>query len=174
LVDPWNANENLADFRPNAGVGAIVSNPALVSTGADLNPVLAIDNPSFNANQAQDVLIPIVENGGGATNGAIVLIVYKPAGWNITFNATATNSNFGGGTPITNSDWTFVDNGGNITITSKPGTIVDKAATVLLGVTATRKSGTGSGTTQTLNADISGGGDVLVLNNGTLLSLSAN
>ncbi len=174
LVDPWNANENLADFRPNAGVGAIVSNPALVSTGADLNPVLAIDNPSFNANQAQDVLIPIVENGGGATNGAIVLIVYKPAGWNITFNATATNSNFGGGTPITNSDWTFVDNGGNITITSKPGTIVVKAATVLLGVTATRKSGTGSGTTQTLNADISGGGDVLVLNNGTLLSLSAN
>jgi hypothetical protein len=174
LTDPWNSNPSLADFRPNAGVGAIASNPALVSTGADLNPVLAIDNPAFNANQAQDVLIPIVENGGGATNGTIVLVVFKPAGWNITFNATATNSTFGGGTPISNSNWTFVDNGASITITSKPGTIIDKSETVLLGVTATRKAATGSGTTQTLNIDISGGGDVLLGNNSTLLSLSAN
>jgi hypothetical protein len=174
LTDPWNANPSLADFRPNAGVGAIVSDITLVSTGADLSPVLAVDDPAFNANQARDVLIPIVENGGGATNGTIVLTVFKPGGWNITFNATATSSNVGGGTPITNSNWTFVDNGATITITSKPGTVIGKSETVLLGITATRKTATGSGTTQTLNAEISGGGDVLLGNNGILLSLSAN
>jgi hypothetical protein len=174
LVDPWNSNENLADFRPSAVVGAIASDVNLVSNGADLNPILAIDNPTFTANQTQDVLIPIVENGTGATNGTVTVSVFKPSGWDITFNATATNSNVSGGTPITNSLWNFVDNGGSITITSKPGTVIGRSETILLGVTATRKAATSSGTNQSLNVDVSGGGDVSIGNNSTLLGFSAN
>jgi hypothetical protein len=173
LVNPWNANENAADFRPNAGVGAVVSDVNLLSNGADLSPIVIIDNTLFTASQAIEFAVAVLENGSAATSGATTFTIFKPSGWNVTFNATATNSTAGGGTPVTNSAWTFVDNGGSITVTSKPGTIIAKADFAALGFTATRKAATASGTNQSLNIDVSGGGDATPANNSTLIGFGA-
>jgi hypothetical protein len=175
LVDPWNVNENAADFRPNAGVGSIVSDPALVSSGADLNAAILTTNPSFTSNQSQAGLVALGENGGGSTNGTITVSISKPSGWDVTFNPTATTSTFGGSTAVQNSNWNFLDDGfGSIIITSKPGIIVSKFGTVELGITLTRKAGTSGGTNQSVNVDVSGGGDVTIGNNTSLLGLTAN
>lgn len=175
LLDPWNANANLADFRPNAlGAGSIVTDANLLSNGADLTPIVLIDNGLFTANQAQDIVVALLENGSAASSGAITINIFKPSGWDITFNATATNSGFGGGTPVTNSAWIFVDNGASITITSRPGTIIAKGDNAALGLVATRKAGTAAGTSQSLNVDVAGGGDVTPGNNSTLSPFGAN
>jgi hypothetical protein len=174
LVDPWNVNENAADFRPNAGVGAIATDVNLLSNGADLSPIVIIDNTLFTAAQSLDFVVAVLENGVAATSGTVSISIFKPSGWDITFNATATNSNAGGGTPVTNSGWTFVDNGGSITITSKAGTLIAKADFAALGLTATRKAGTSGGTNQSLNIDVNGGGDITPANNSTLIGFGAN
>ena len=174
LVDPWNVNPSLADFRPNAGVGAILTNASLLSNGADLSPSVVLENTLFTANQSQDFIIVVGEQGVAASSGTITINIFKPSGWNITFNPTATTSTVQGGTPVINSAFTFVDNGGSITITSKPGTIIAKADVALLGLTAQRKASTAGGTSQSINVDITGGGDITPLNNSALLTFGAN
>ena len=173
LVDPWNVTENLADFRPTAGVGAIATDVNLLSNGADLSPIVLIDNTLFTAAQSLDFVVAVLENGIAATGGTVSISIFKPSGWNITFNATATTNGTGGGTPVTNSAWTFVDNGGSITITSKPGTIIAKGDNASIGLTATRKAGTSGGTNQSLNVDVNGGGDITPVNNSTLVGFGA-
>ena len=174
LADAWNVNPNLADFRPNAVSGTVLTDASLLSNGADLFPLAFIGDPLFTANQSQDFLLAIVEGGVAASSGTVSINVFKPSGWNITFNPTATNSGFGGGTPVINSAFTFVDNGSFITITSKPGTIIGKGLDASLGLTAQRKSTTAGGTNQNINVEVTGGGDVTPLNNTTLLALGAN
>jgi hypothetical protein len=174
LVDPWNVNENAADFRPNAGVGGIATDVNALSNGADLSPIVLIDNTLFTASQSLDFVVAVLENGSAATSGSTTFTIFKPSGWNVTFNATATNNGAGGGTPVTNSAWTFVDNGGSITVTSKPGTIIGKGDNASLGFTATRKAATSGGTNQSLNVDVNGGGDITPVNNSTLVSFGAN
>ncbi|MFN0081892.1 MAG: hypothetical protein ACKVOM_05190 [Ferruginibacter sp.] len=169
LVDPWNANENLADFRPNAGVGAVVTNPALVSAGANLSISLTV-SALFSANQARPLVVVLGEIGGGSTNGTVTVNIAKPSGWAVTFNPTATLS---GSTVLVNSNWNFVDEGASIVITSKPGTIIGRNGVNRLGLTITRNAGTAAGTNQSVSANVVGGGDVTPGNNSTLRGLSA-
>jgi hypothetical protein len=168
------------DYRPNtAGDGALVTNPANLSTGADLALGIDIDNALFTPNPgtgpgfAYDFVTNVFENGGGSTGGIIVIIIVIPSGWDITVDAD-NNSDVFGGTTNENSKWNFSIAGGNITITSKDGTIIPKNGQAVLGFRATRKSTTSTGTSQSLGATISGGGDTTPANNATVLSLGTS
>jgi hypothetical protein len=175
LLDPWNANANLADFRPNAvGAGSILVNPASISNSADLTPLITIDDPLFTAGLSQDFVLNALETGSGTTNGQITITVFKPTGWDITFNPTAISANVNGGTVVTNAAWNFVDNGASVVITSKPGTLIAKSTETALGLVATRKVATPNGTNQSLSVSVAGGGDVKPNNNTTQTNLSAN
>ena len=173
------------DYRPNtAGAGSIVTDPTNLGSGADLNPGFEIDGSLFNANQATDLLVDVIENGSGATNGLVSITIAKVSGWNITVpgitlsavnqSGTNTTSNVGGGTLNSNGNWNFRQDANNIFITSKPGVIIPKFGFVQLGFTATRKSTTSNGTNQNLGVNVSGGGDVTPANNSTAQALSAN
>lgn len=168
LIDPWNANPALADFRPNTvGAGALVTNPANLSTGADLTPTVDIDNPLFTPNQGYDFVINVFENGGGASNGIITITVPMPSGWDISVPSTTSgNSDVFGGTPNENSKWNFVVVANtSVTITSKPGTIIGKNGQAIVGLRATRRASTSTGTNQSLSLTVSGGGDNSSANN---------
>ncbi|MDZ4794932.1 MAG: hypothetical protein SGI83_11690 [Bacteroidota bacterium] len=185
LVDAWNANPVLADFRPNvAGDGAIVTDPTNLTVGADLAPIVQIDGALFAANQASDFLIGVLENGGGSTNGVITVTIPKLSGWSITVpgltltginqSGTNGNSNVGGGTPNNNGSWNFRDDGANIIATSKPGVVIAKNDFSQVGFVATRLGATSTGTNQNLGVFVSGGGDVTTGNNSALTGFSAN
>ncbi len=168
LVDPWNANPALADFRPNiGGAGALVTDAANLSTGADITPTVDIDNALFTPNQAYDFVINIYENGGGATNGEISVSVPMPSGWTISVPSTTSGtSDVFGGTPNENSNWNFVVVANtSVTITSKPGTIIGKGGQAIIGLRATRKATTSTGTSQSLSLTVNGGGDATPINN---------
>ena len=173
LVDPWNVNENVADFRPNSGVGAIVTNVNLVSNGADLSPIVIIPSTIFTAGQSQNFIAAVLENSSAASSGTISITLFLPPGWNFTYNPTATVD--GDGNPIQNNLWiwpAFNPLATSITITSKPGTIIAKGDNAQLGLTATVKASTPPGTNQNLNVDVNGGGDVTPGNNSTLVGFS--
>ena len=183
LVNAWNFTN--PDYRPNvAGAGAAVTNPINLSTGADLTPIVEIDGGLFTANQSRDFLVDVLENGGGTTAGLITVTIPKPSGWNITVpglvlsgvnqSGTNTTSNVSGGTPNTNGNWNFRDDGTNVIATSKPGIVIAKGGFVQLGFTATRKATTSTGTIQNLGVNLSGGGDNTPANNGTVIGFSAN
>jgi hypothetical protein len=183
LTNAWSFTN--PDYRPNtAGDGAVITNPALLSVGADLSPIVQIDNALFTANQATDFLVGALENGGGATNGVITVTIPKLSGWNITVpgitltgvNQSGVNgsSNVGGGTPNNNGNWNFKDDGANIVATSKPGVIIAKNDFSQVGFTATRIGSTSNGTNQNLGVFISGGGDNTTANNTAVTIFSAN
>ena len=177
LIDPWNANTALADFRPNiGGAGALVTNAANLSTGADITPTVDIDNALFTPNQAYDFVINIFENGGGSTNGVITVTVPMPSGWNITVPSTTSGtSDVFGGTPNENSNWTFTVIANNsVTITSKPGTIIGKNGQAVIGLRATRRATTSTGTSQSLSLTVSGGGDATPGNNSNVTGLGTS
>jgi hypothetical protein len=169
LTDPWNATANIADFRPNAGVGAIATNTSLVSNAPDLSQTIILANPLFTVTQAKTFVVNIIENGLGSTSGQITVNVFKPSGWDVTFNPTGTTGTF------SNANWDFTDLGTSVQIKSKPGLIiVAKSGNTRVILTATRKSTTAGGTNQSLSADLSGGGDITSGNNSALKGLSAN
>lgn len=181
LVSPWSFTN--PDFRPNAaGAGSVLTSGA--TSGADITPIIEIDNALFTANQAADFLVDVLENGTGATNGVITITIPKPSGWNITVpgltltasfqSGTNSTSNVAGGTPNTNGNWNFRDDGANVIAQSKPGITIATADFAQIGFTATRKSTTASGTNQNLSVNISGGGDNTPVNNSAVTAFSAN
>ncbi|MEI7735424.1 MAG: hypothetical protein WCI49_08150 [Ferruginibacter sp.] len=185
LLDPWNANPALADFRPNTtGAGALVVDVTNLNAGCDISSIVEIDNNLFLANGIADFLVDVLENGGGASNGTITISIPKPSGWNITVpgltltgtpqSGSNTTSNVSGGTLNSNSSWNFYDDGINIIAVSKPGTVVPKSGFVQIGFTATRKGTTSGGTNQSLVVNLVGGSDVNASNNGAVVGLSAN
>lgn len=187
LTNVWgnvNSGTYNPDFRPNtAGAGAVVIDPTNLNSGADLGPIVEIDGSLFTANQATDFLVDVLENGAGSTNGAIVISIAKPSGWNITvpgLTLTATNqsganttSNTSGGTVNSNGNWNFRDDGTNVIATSKPGVIIPKSGFVQIGFIATRKGTTSAGTNQSLGVTVSGGGDTTPANNGAIVAFGA-
>ncbi|MFZ4770957.1 MAG: hypothetical protein ACOYLO_12320 [Ferruginibacter sp.] len=180
LNDAWNANLNLADFRPNVtGDGAVVTNTTNLSTGADLTPTVDIDNslftPNPSATSAYDFAVNIYENGGGASNGIISISIPMPSAWTISVpNIASGNSDVNGGTANENSNWNFVVGASSVTITSKPGTIISKSGQAIVGLRATRKTTTSTGTSQSLSITVSGGGDNTVANNAAVVGLGTS
>jgi hypothetical protein len=176
LVNAWDFLN--PDYRPNAaGSGGVIA-------GTDLVPLIEIDNALFTANQGQDFLADIIENGIGGSNGTITVTIPKISGWNITVpgltltavnqSGTNTTSNTSGGTLNSNGNWNFRDDGTNIIATSKTGVTIPQGGFVQLGFRATRKATTPNGTNQSLAVNVSGGGDNDASNNGTVNTFSAN
>lgn len=176
LVNAWSFTN--PDYRPNpGGSGTAVS-------GCDLFPFIEIDGVSFIANEAKDFLADVLENNVGTSNGVIEITIPKLSGWDITVpslvlsnvfqSGTNTVSNVNGGTPNTNGDWEFRDDGSNIVARSKVGYTIPLAGFVQLGFTATRKNTTPSGTNQSLAENVSGGSDNAAANNGVITTFSAN
>jgi hypothetical protein len=181
LVDPWNANPALADFRPNVGgAGALVVDPANLSTGADITPTIDIDNALFTPNpgvgSAFDFVVNIFENGGGATNGIITITIPMPSGWDISVPSTTSGtSDVFGGTANENSNWNFtVVANTSVTITSKPGVIIGKSGVAVVGLRATRRTTTSTGTSQSLSLTVDGGGDATPGNNSFVLGFGTS
>ena len=176
LVNAWSFTN--PDYRPNAsGSGGSIS-------GCDLFPFVEIDGVSFVANEAKDFLADVLENNIGNSNGFITVSIPKLSGWNITVpgltlsgtfqSGTNTVSNVNGGTPNTNGNWNFRDDGVNIVAQSKVGYTIAQGGFVQIGFTATRKGPTPAGTNQNLAQNISGGGDNAAANNGVITTFSAN
>lgn len=181
LVDPWNANPALADFRPNvAGAGALVTDPANLTTGADITPTIDIDNALFTPNpgvgSAYDFVVNLFENGGGPTNGIITITIPMPSGWDISVPSTTSGtSDVFGGTANENSNWNFtVVANTSVTITSKPGVIIGKSGVAVVGLRATRRTTTSTGTSQSLSLTIDGGSDAVPANNSFVLGLGTS
>ena len=188
LTNAWTFSN--PDFRPNSAYTGGANPLASGSTSApDLSAIIEIDNALFTANQSIDFLGDALENGTGATNGTITIAIPKLTGWDVKVpngsggflalsavpvSGVNTTSNVGGGTPNTNGNWNFSDNGSSIVATSKPGITIALGDYVQLGFTATRKAGTSTGTNQNLGVNITGGGDVTPVNNGAVQIFSAN
>jgi hypothetical protein len=168
LTDPWNANPSLADFRPDAAFagGNPLSDPAGLTSGADLNPFIDILGGLFTANESKEFNVFVLENNGGSSNGAITLTIPGLSGWTINVGNTQASDNL---------NWNFTTApDGTVTATSKPGQVVEKNGFRQLGFTAVRKGTTPTGTNQNLSVNISGGGDVTPGNNGQVTIFSAN
>lgn len=166
LVNAWDFLN--PDYRPNVGgAGALVTNPTNLTKGADLTPTVDIDNALFTPNQGYDFVINVFENGSGSSNGVITVTVPMPSGWNITVPSTTSgNSDVFGGTPNENSNWNFVVVANtSVTITSKPGTVIGKSGQAVIGLRATRRATTSTGTNQSLSLTVAGGGDTTPGNN---------
>jgi hypothetical protein len=183
LVNAWSFTN--PDYRPNVGGdGAVVTNPSNLNVGADLATYIDIDNNLFSPNQTYEFIAGVVENGGAATAGIVEVIVAKPSGWSITVpgltlsgtNQSGVNgtSNVGGGQANNNGDFLFREDANNVYITSKPGVIVPKGGALLIGLSATRKPTTSTGTNQNLGVNVSGGGDQSPSNNGAIAGFAAN
>jgi len=185
LADAWNANPALADFRPNtAGDGALATSNLQAVT--DLTPSIDIDNNLFTPVQGLDFIVNLFENGGGSTSGTIEVVITKPLGWDITVpgltlsgsnqSGTSGSSNVFGGTANFNGNFLFREDANNVYITSKPGVVLGVFGSSAIGLRATRKAGTSTGTNQNLVVTIStgSGGDQSDPNNNAVLGLSTS
>jgi hypothetical protein len=176
LVNAWDFLN--PDYRPNtSGTGAALA-------GTDLTAGIQIESALFVANQSADVLVDLIENGTGNSNGTMTVTIPLPSAWNVTVpgltltgtpqsGTNGTSAGLGGAT-YTNGDWLFSKVGNNIIATSKPGITIAQGGFVELGFVVTRKSTTPAGTNQNLSVSISGGSDTTPDNNGALTGLGAN
>jgi len=172
------------DYRPNSVGG---SSGGSIS-GTDLSTGYEVANPLFAANASSDLALDIVENGVGNSNGTITInIPTAGLGWDIkvpgatagTFLtlSAAPQSGVNGTNSLaayTNGDWLFSLVGSTIVITSKTGISIPVTGFAQLGLVATRKGTTPTGTNQNLSASLSGGGDNNASNDGTTTAFGAN
>jgi hypothetical protein len=177
LTNAWDFTN--PDYRPNsAGSGGALA-------GCDLSTGWEVENSLFTPNACSDLLLDVIENGVGSSNGTITLTIQTAGlGWDIklpggaaipaspTLGSNGTNNI----DSYTNGNWLFSYNSGTgvITITSKPGYVVLQSDFAQVGLKACRKGSTSGGTNQNLGASVSGGSDVNSSNDGTTTAFSAN
>ena len=124
----------------------------------DFTPTIDIDNVVFlTAGVPRDFVVNISEIGSGPSIGQLVFKIPKQSGFLITYNATSTSSNVGGGTIVNNSDWTITENPIFITVTLKPNVVIDVNAFSSIGFTIERKTNVPNQTWQPLTATIING-----------------
>ena len=131
---------------------------SVVVVVTDFTPTIDIDNVTFlNAGTSRDFVVNISEIGSGPSIGQLVFKIPKQSGFLITYNATSTSSNVGGGTIVNNSDWTITENPIFITVTLKPNVVIDVNAFSSIGFTIERKTNVPNQTWQPLTATIING-----------------
>jgi HYR domain len=167
----------------NGCSGTIPAPPAndatitVIAQVPNLSPVAFMDNINFTVGSVginRDFIIEIDEIAGAASAGTITVRISKPSAFNISFNPVSGNSNVFGGTPNTNSDFTFADLGGfyQLTTTVPIGAFGFKIA----GLMINRKPGIPPNTTQNISIQIvpGSGGDNTNGNNLNSLKVTAN
>jgi hypothetical protein len=182
LVNAWDFVN--PDYRPNLAGGTSGGSIA----GTDLSTGWEVENPLFGAGASSDLALDIIENGVGNSNGTITINVPAMSGWDIKVPGATPGTfltlsaipqpGFNGTNNLaaySNGDWLFSVTGtGAIVITSNTGVTISQAGFAQLGLVATRKAGTPSGTNQNLAANVSGGGDNNASNDGTTTAFGAN
>jgi hypothetical protein len=134
----------------------VTSSIVLIST--DFTPTIDIDNVVFLTTEVtRDFVVNISEIGSGPSIGQLVFKIPKQSGFLITYNATTTSSNVGGGTIVNNSDWTITENTIFITVTLKPNVIIDVNSFSSIGFSIARKLNVPNQTWQPLTATIING-----------------
>ena len=96
-----------------------------VSPLPDLTPSIFNDGTTLTQNTTRDNVIRIFNIGTGATTAPIIFTIPKmlPA-FEITIDPNATMMDVFGGLPVTNSQWTIVEQASRYVFTSKPGVVI--------------------------------------------------
>lgn len=172
-----------------AGATSVQSNEVLSLPGGgvpDLTPIIVFDNTVFSANQSRDFILNIEELEGVATTSAVVIRINRLSGWDISVpgltlsgsdqSGVFNTSSVAGGTPNENGNWLFRQNANFITMTLKAGNIIAANGKVVIGLKATRKSGTAPGSAQNLAPTIisGSGGDINDINNKSVTQITTN
>ena len=151
----------------------------------NLTPSVEIDNFNFSFNQSRDFTVNLFETLGTSTSGTVTFRISKLSGWDITVPGitltavdqagVAGTSNVSGGTPNENDKWLFRQNTNFIFITLNPAYNISGFGVSTIGFTATRKSGTTTGTIQNISATVitGTGGDIDASDNTFLTQITA-
>ena len=167
-------------MRPSHPLPAPPANEATISVIAqvpNLSPAAFMDNINFTVGSVginRDFIVEIDEVAGAASTGTITVRISKPSAFNISFNPVSGVSNVFGGTPNTNSDFTFTDMGGFYQLTTPVS--IGAFGFKIAGLMINRKPGIPANTTQNISIQIvpGSGGDNTNGNNLVSLRVTAN
>ncbi len=148
------------------------------ATLPDLTPTVLMDVLSFNTGVVgvdRDFIVILNETAGVPTSGLIQFRVSKTTAFNISFVPTSGVSNVFGGTPNTNSDFTFSDPGGSFYLVTTSVSIPANGSKIA-GFRINRKPGIPSNTTQSVGITVlpGSGGDNTFGNNLKSMQVTAN
>ena len=177
IIDGGGATLTTGSITTNS---SIIPNNFTVYTLAaqvpDLTPTTDIDELSFFTDgTSRDFIVNLYEIENVDATGQIRFRLTKLSAFTITYPTTNTVSNVFGGIANENANWTFTENTGFITVTSKPGVIIPAGGQALIGFNITRKQGTPPGNSQNITATIIGGsgGEVNTTNNQVVTTVTA-
>lgn len=153
----------ISKSKPLNSFGQITSSPT-----PDFSPWIFFGSSGtlFSNLLPRHFLVDIREVTGLSPNLSLVqFIIVKPSAFTISFNASGT-TNVDGYTD-NNDDWTVSETSFFITVTLKPGVIINSNGFSRIGFTINRKNGVAANTIQNLSVTIinSSGGDNNAHNN---------
>jgi hypothetical protein len=145
----------------------------------DLTPTNQLDNLEFlTAGVSRDLIVNVFEIvGANQIAGSILQFkITKLSAFDITYSTSNGTSNVLGGTPNENSNWTFTEDSGFITVTAKSGVTMAASSRRRVGFTITRKAGVPSQTDQNITTTITFGsaGEIKTDNNKVITKITAN
>ncbi len=147
------------------------------ATLPDLTPSVFMDVLSFATGDVgvdRDFIVLLNEVAGANTTGTVSFRISKPGAFNISFVPTSGVSNVFGGTPNSNSDFTFTDAGGFYLVTTTLP--ISAFSNKVAGFRINRKPGIPANSTQSISIQIvpGSGGDNTNSNNLKSLQITAN
>ena len=133
----------------------------------DLSPAIFNDGTTVVQNTTRDNVISIFNVGAGPTTAPFSFAIPKMApAFNVIINAGDVTENVNGGTAVSNSSFTIVDQGTRYFITSNPGVVIPSGGSIEIGVKVTAvgiKNSTGNLSVRVTFG--SGGGETPFQNN---------
>ena len=124
----------------------------------NFTPTIDIDNVVFlTAGVSRDFVVNISEIYSAHSVGQIIINIPKQSAFTITYNASTTLSNVGGGTNVNNSDWLITENSSFITVKLKPNITIGASMFSSIGFTIQRKPNIPNQTWQPITATIVNG-----------------
>lgn len=184
LLDPVNgAVSSVIPYKviDNAGFESLNTANLVITftsgTTPDLTPTIVIDALTFPvANVPRDFVVNVFEINGGTAGNPITVRISKPSAFAITYTTSSGVSNVDGGIDNENDNWIFTENTAFITATAKPGVTIPANGVAKLGFTIARKPNIISGTTQPVNAVITGlsGGETNTSNNNAIVTVTTS
>ncbi|TLP77232.1 DUF11 domain-containing protein, partial [Maribacter sp. ACAM166] len=127
----------------------------VASVQPDFTPTIDIDDLIFlSAGDTKDFVVHISEIKSAPSVGQVVLTITKGKAFLITYGAATSTSS---GVSVNNSDWIITENSFSITMTLKPGVIINANTFSSIGFTIKRESDIPTQTTQPITVTIENG-----------------
>jgi hypothetical protein len=124
----------------------------------DFTPTIDIDALGFPfGGPPKDFVVNLSEINGASSDGAIVVQIIKGNAFRITYEATTTTSNVNNTVSVNNNEWDITETSSLITMTLKPGVLIETNTFSAIGFTIERIAGTPSQTTQPITVTIVNG-----------------